>query len=290
MAWNGAPDTLPSVRIMTLAPSLHPTERQVAEAVRADPAACIENTAQELATRVGVGRSTVVRTAQTLGYDGYPQLRVAVAQELALGSPAQPGAEVPGRSALDQLRARAQRFAAQLPHAVSALTEEAVEQFITAVDTADRVLVVANGLSSPLGLDLVLRLTAAGRSAEHFADPVAQQIVAGQLSEDSVCVVISGSGINRSSVETMRSARDSGATIIALTSFAGSPVADLADVLLLLPPDSGGFRDELLHTSRAAFMLLIEFLIDAFHEHRGERGRAARTRMLGVLGGMLQEE
>ena len=83
MTWNGPADAPPSVRIAALAPSLQPSERRVADLIAADLAAAVERTAQQLADEVGVGRASVIRTAQTLGYEGFPQLRVALARELA---------------------------------------------------------------------------------------------------------------------------------------------------------------------------------------------------------------
>ena len=64
---------------------------------------------------------------------------------------------------------------------VKALTDDQLEGFVGALDGATRVLVAANGLSAPLGLDMVLRLTAAGRPAEYLPDTLGQEIAARQL-------------------------------------------------------------------------------------------------------------
>lgn len=289
MTWQGGADAPPSVRIAALAPSLQRTEQRVVEAIAADRGGTVERTAQELADTVGVGRATVIRAAQSLGYDGYPQLRVALVQELAFeasrSEPRRP-AETTG---VQGLRERVSQYGSRLGDTMSALTDEAVEAFIGTLDSADRVLVIANGLSSPLGLDLVLRLNAAGRPAEHFADAMAQQIAARQLGAGSACVVFSGSGANRTTLEAMAAARTGGAAVLAITSFARSAAAEAADVVLVVPPVNEGFRDELIHTSRAALMLLTEQLLDLFIAHRGERGREARATALSVLGGSLQE-
>lgn len=288
MTWHGAPDAPPSARIRSLLPSLQRTEQRVAEAIVADRGRTVDRTAQELAEAVGVGRTTVIRVSQSLGYDGYPQLRVALAQELALEQSAAAAVE-PSDSLAATVRAAASRFGARLAHSMSALTDEGLADFLQALDEADRVLVIANGLSVPLGLDLMLRLNAAGRPAEQLMDAMSQQIAARQLGAGSVCIVISGSGASRATLESMRAAAASGARVLAITSFARSAVAEEADVVLLVPPVNEGFHDELVHTSRAALMLLTEQLVDLFLVQRGERGRAARAAALSVLGGSLQE-
>ncbi|HLS93864.1 MAG TPA: MurR/RpiR family transcriptional regulator [Microbacterium sp.] len=285
MAWHGAPDAPATARIHALAPSMHAGERRVAEAIAADLATTVESTAQDLADAIGVGRATVIRTAQTLGYDGYPQLRVAAARELAHAAPA---AEA-DPSLVGTLRASVERFASRLGHAVSGITEEALDAVIRALDEAGRVLVIANGLSSPLGLDLQLRLTAAGRPAEIVPDSLAQRIAARQMSPRDVCLVVSGSGANEASLAVVRAARDAGARILAITSFARSPLALEADTALIVPSVGESFRDELLHTSRAALTLIIESVVDALIAHRGSRGRDARDAVLRELGTAIRD-
>lgn len=292
MTWTGSPEARPSVRIAALATGLQKTERKVAEAIAQDRGRAVELTAQELAEWVGVGRTTVIRAAQSLGYEGYPQLRVALVQELALESAAQRSdatAPAADGSALGALRGRIAQVGARLGDTLAALTPEAVDAFLDALEHSDRVLVVANGLSGPLGLALVMRLNAAGRSVEHFADPIAQQIAARQLGAGSACIVFSGSGANRPTLEAMAAAREGGAQVIAITSFARSAIVAQADTALVVPPINDSFHDELIHTSRAALMLLTEELVDLFVERSGERGRAARAAALTVLAGAIAE-
>nr|WP_165137805.1 MurR/RpiR family transcriptional regulator [Microbacterium amylolyticum] len=266
---------------------MHPGEKRVAETIAADLASAVERTAQDVADAAGVGRATVVRTAQTLGYDGYPQLRVAIAGEVALE--ASSGDMLADGTLLGGMRASFERFANRLGHTLSGVTEDALQTLVHALDTAPRVFVVANGLSSPLGLDLVLRLTAAGRSAEQLSDPLAQRIAARQLGASSVCLIVSGSGANAQTLSVAHAAKKSGATVIAVTSFARSAIAKQADAVLIVPPVNDSFQDELLHTSRAALMLVTEALVDALIARRGERGHEARTAVLEELADTLRE-
>ena len=282
MTWVGSSDAPPSARVAALAPSMQPSERRVAEAIAADIESAIDWSAQEVAEAVGVGRATVIRTAQTLGYDGYPQLRVALARELARGSA--PPAVTSDGSMLGALRAEVDAFSARLPQTVTALTDDQLEGFVGALDGATRVLVAANGLSAPLGLDMVLRLTAAGRPAEYLPDTLGQEIAARQLGASAVCLVISGSGVNRATLAVMTAARESGARVIAITSFARSAVAESADIALVIPPVRGSFREELEHASRASLMLVTESVVGLLVARRD-----ARSATLSVLGHSLDE-
>lgn len=65
--------------------------------------------------------------------------------------------------------------------------------------------------------------------------------------------------------------------------------AQLADTVLVVPPVNDSFRDELVHTSRAALMLVTEALVAALVTRRGDRGRDARAAVLHELGSTIQE-
>lgn len=285
--WNGSADAPPTARIAMLAPSLHPSERRVAEAISGDVERAIERTAQEVADAVGVGRASVIRTAQSLGYDGYPQLRVALAREVALNGPTVNSTS--DGSMLGTMRSAIDRFAGRLSHTVSALTEEGLADFVRVVDESDRLLVAANGLSSPLGLDLAMRLMSVGRPTDYVPDTLGQQIAATQLGPGSACLVLTGSGANRASLEVMSAARQSGATVLALTHFPRSPAAELADIALVIAPIEDSFREELVHTSRAALMIVTESVVGLVATRRGARARTAEAAVLAVISRSLSE-
>lgn len=267
--------------------SLQPKEKTVAEAILCQPANAVEMTAQQLADHVGVSRASVIRTAQSLGYAGFPQLRVALVQEQAAGSSPLSVATQTNPTATSVADYVAQ-FAERLSASFGALDEGAIQRTIELLDNAERVLVVANGFSAPLGLDFAQRLVSAGRHAEWHTDSTTQRIAAHHLGEKSVCFVFSGSGSSQATLYAARQASDSGATVIAATSFSPSPLTEVADVVLLVPPVNPSFQDELIHTSRAALMLLNEQLVQLLLNHRGERGDEARRASLTMIGDALE--
>lgn len=286
--WQGSADAPPTARIVMLAPALQPSERRVAEAIASDVDSSIECTAQELADLVGVGRATVIRTSQSLGYSGYPQLRVALVREMALAAPYTTG-DAGNDTMLGTVRGAIDHFSARLSRTLSALTEESLEQFVSTLDDSRRVLVVANGLSTPLGLDLTLRLLSVGRPAEFLPDTLSQQVAATQLGFGSACLIVSGSGANRASLEVMAAAAESGATVLAITSFPHSAAARGADFSLIIAPVDDSFRKELVQTSRAALMLVIESVVSLLVSRRGEKAKTAQSATLSVISRALSE-
>lgn len=287
MPVSSSPDVVahPTVRIATALPTVLASERRVLEEVLHQPERVVESTAQEVADRVGVGRSTVVRACQAIGYRGYPQLRVALAAELAHRD-----AEVDyGSSALGRLRADIAALAAALPQVTAVLDEDTVERAVGVLTGSRRLLVLANGLSAPLATDMAMRLTAIGRPADFVADSIGQQIAARGLVPGDGCVVLSGSGASEATLKVARAARQGGAAVVAVTSFRGSPLGELADVELVVAPAATTFQHELERTSRIALAVLVESLVGVVAARSGAVAQATHDRVLDILSDNLAD-
>lgn len=276
MGWEGNKGASLTARVSAVVPNLQKTELKVIDFVMADKSNAIELTAQGLADKVGVSRASVVRTAQTLGYDGFPQLRVALAQELATSSddPEPDGA----------LHATIDRYRTSLDSFSSLVDEAAVGRVVDKIAVADRVLVTGNGFSYPLALDAAQRLSSIGIAADMPLDVMTQQIVAGHLSKQSVCLVYSGSGANALTLDVAKAARESGAEVVAVTSFSNSALADIATDTVVVPVANESFRSELTVTSRAGMMILTEAFVAML-----SNGRALRLAAMEQAGQSLRE-
>lgn len=265
MSWNG-PDTTPaSVRIATVFPALNSSEQRVAATLASDPDLVVDCTAQELARHAGVARSTVVRTCQSLGYAGYPQLRVALARELSAHEPA-PAHDASSSSG--RVRAAIAQSAESLRVVASTLTDAALEDVLDAIAGAHRMLVVGNGLSAPIAAETALRLTVSDRPAEHVADALAQRVFASRLAHGDVCLVLSDTGADPDSIATARAAASGGARVLALTSFAESPLVEIADLTLVVPSSGAALRFPAERNSRLAHALVLEALAEAVASRR----------------------
>lgn len=242
------PADLPaSARLAATARSLKPNQYKVAQFAMENLEMVVDMTAQEVSEKVGVGRATVVRTAQALGYDGFPQFRVALAREI-------PQAQ----NHAEGIAAAAAAVAANLQSLV--IDQEEVDRIAGLLSRAHNVLVVAHGMSAPLGTTLVARLVSVGISAMMHADHTTADIAAAGLSKDSVCVAISGSGVNKPTLRTAAFAHKAGAKVVALTSFSSTPLIEIAHHSLIVPKAYSSFRDEIYHASRVELLFICEQL------------------------------
>lgn len=93
-------------------------------------------------------------------------------------------------------------------------------------------------------MDMQNRLMRIGKNAIVITDSHFQVMRAASMTENTVVIAISLTGSTKDIVDAVSASRDSGATIIALTSYTKSPLTKFADLVLLSsakesPLDSG---------------------------------------------------
>nr|WP_296777458.1 MurR/RpiR family transcriptional regulator [Rhodococcus sp. (in: high G+C Gram-positive bacteria)] len=272
--------------IRSLLPSLLPAEKAVAEVFVGRPSDIVEMSSQQVADAAGASRASVVRTCQSLGFSGYQQLRVLLARDAARALPTEiRSGDGPFAVVVDTF--------SQVGDSIDAMTalldERTVTGAVEALATAATVVVVGNGLSAPLASDADARLRSVGVTSYAPSDAIAQQVAAKLLTGKDVLLVVSGSGATAQSTRTARIAREQGATVIALTSFARSDLAGAANFALVVGMRDLSFQRELSVTSRIPHLILLEGLMAALTVRLGDRATAALEATYDVISGSLSD-
>jgi DNA-binding MurR/RpiR family transcriptional regulator len=242
------------------APSLPPSEGRVAAALLADPVAMLDRTIAEAAATARTSVSTVIRLCQHVGLNGFSALKLRLAREVAAaGRPVDRPAEPAGGASPLGLTGEVARALAALPVSRAAAGLPAAARVLRA---AHRVLVAAHGRSQTAATDFTAQLVAAGRRVHCPLDAHAQHLAARMLGPRDACLVVSHTGRTGQTVAVAAAAAGAGAPVVALTSFAASPLADLAQVLLVAGAHAGDPRRERL-ASRLVHLCVLDALAEA---------------------------
>ncbi|TAM71027.1 MAG: MurR/RpiR family transcriptional regulator [Microbacteriaceae bacterium] len=271
--------------IRSLLPSLLPTEQAVAVVLLEHSGEIVELSSGQVAELAGASRATVVRTCQSLGFSGYQQLRVLLARDAGYQASPAPAASGAAGIVGDAFR----HVAAGVTSMLALLDETEVERAVETLASAGRVIVVGNGLSAPLALDAAARFTSMGRAAEAPMDVFGQQIAARLLTPADAALVISGSGASTSTLRVAEAAAQAGATVIAVTAFARSPLTQAAAISLVVTMPDLTFRDEITLASRLPQAILVEGLVAALTDRRGADAVRAKALALDVISDNLTE-
>ncbi|MFJ8041096.1 MurR/RpiR family transcriptional regulator [Kitasatospora sp. NPDC096147] len=251
----------PAARIRARQAEMTPAMSRVAEAVAADAAGCARLSVTELAARTGTSEATVVRTARLLGYPGYRDLRLALAEDAAR-RPA-PVPAVTGDIAVDDPLAEVIAKLARdgrrtLADTLELLDPERLAAAVAAIASARRIEVFGIGASGLVAQDLMQKLQRIGLLAQAHADPHLALTAAVQLRPGDVAVAVSDSGATQDVLEPLTRAAGNGATSIALTARPDSPLARAADLVLAT---SSGYETSLRPAALASRLSQL-FVVD----------------------------
>lgn len=264
-------------------PSLQPSDARVAQLILDEPDAIVYRSVSEVAEAAQTSSATVVRCAQKLGFRGFHDLKLALAQERATFEAAQPETTVvdPRLAVLSQVIAAG----AQTVRDAAALVDPgAFDAVVSALAAAERILFAGIGTSAPLTQDAAYRFSAIGSRAESYADIHVQLLQARLLGPTGVCVAVSHTGSTRETLEAVRAAKESGATTAAITSFARSPLTELVDHVILAGTREVSFRLEAM-ASRLAHLALLDALLVSVASRDEARAQGA----LEIYSQMLSE-
>lgn len=267
-------------RIRAALPALIPSDAKVARAILADPVGVVHLSVGDVAAAAGTSASTVVRCCQRLGFRGFQHLKIALAQDGASRASARPDGsgdsprEVLGRVLLSGARV--------LQDSLSTVGVREFEEAVGALRRARRVLFVGVGTSAPLAQDAAYRFLTAGVRAEAPADVHTQHVAARLLEPPDVCFAVSHTGATRETVASVKAARESGATTIAVTSFSRSPITDFTGIVLVAGGPEVSFRLEAM-TSRIAHLSVLDALFVAVALQTRERANVALDTTADVL-------
>lgn len=254
-----------SIRIRAELPGLRPAERRVAEAVLANPVAVADTPITTMARRSGTSETTVLRFCRSIGMSGYPELRMSLARETTLAERDHPGAaalaaEIDLHDSLADIMAKVVYTDARaVEETAQTLDVEHLQRAVTSVTKARRVDIVGVGASGFVGMDLQQKLHRIGRVAFAWVDTHAALTSAALLEPDDVIIGISHTGTTIDIVEPMQLGKSVGATTVAITNVPGSPVAEVADAVLLTAARETRFRSGAM-ASRIAQLAVVDCL------------------------------
>ena len=197
-----------------------------------------------LARECNVAEATVFRFCRALGFDGYHEMRIALAQANATGTMSSQRELQPGASTETLFEHASARLFTAINGTQNALSVEAVDEAARMLREAKQVFCFGQGGSMLLANDICARFASLSTRFRTSGDSHLQLLTASLMNEADVVLFVSYSGATRDMMETLRTAKAAGAKIILLTHYEDSPGASLADVVLRCgaqesPLDSG---------------------------------------------------
>ena len=240
-----------------------------------------------LARECNVAEATVFRFCRALGFDGYHEMRIALAQANATGTMSSQRELQPGASTETLFEHASARLFTAINGTQNALSAEAVDEAARMLREAKQVFCFGQGGSMRLANDICARFASLSTKFRTSGDSHLQLLTASLMNEADVVLFVSYSGATRDMMETLRTAKAAGAKIILLTHYEDSPGASLADVVLRCgaqesPLDSGSIPIKVA-VLYVAEVLLLRYMLDDPQQTTNAQDRTSEAVAIKLL-------
>ncbi len=256
-------------RIARSMPDMSKGQRAIASFILGNYDRAAYMTAARIGEEANVSESTVVRFAMELGFEGYPHFQKVLQEELKVKLTSVQRLKASAKLADhgDILGAVLQSDIDKLKRTYDRIDRNTFNAAVELILKANRIYILGVRSAAPLAafmgfyFNLIfdnVRLVHTTSVSEMF-----EQILAVRAGD--VVIGVSFPRYSKRTIKAMAYARSTGASVLAITDKANTPIADSADICLLAPSDMASFVDSLV-----APLSVINALIAAIGYRRQE--------------------
>ena len=245
---------------------LRKSEAKVASFVLENANDVINMRIVDLAASAAVSEPTVIRFCRAIGYNGFQAFKLQLAQQLGLGGVYTQFA-VDDTDTVTDLRNKVfDTTVGSLITVRDELDPAVMEQAINTISKARRVEFYGFGASGSVAADAQHKFFRLQLSTSAYTDPHIQHMSAISLDSEDVVVAISQSGQSRALLQSVRLAREAGATVIGLAPM-NTPLSQQCSIPIYvnMKEDHQAFAPV---SSRIAHLVVIDVLATGVALHR----------------------
>lgn len=262
-----------TIRLKEYKKEASPTEMIVIDYILRHPEETSRLTIYKLAEKTFSSPSTIIRLCKKTGYSGYKDFSKDLIYEQAVRT------NFKEKNLSDLTRTdEVEDIVKKITHKNILSLEETeklldVESIQAAVDVmieSDKLAVFGIGASLLVAKDAQLKFTRINKMTFVSEDWHTQLLMAKNMTEKDVALVISYSGQTEEMLTCARAAKDNGASVISITKTGDSPINKLANHALYVAPSEFSFRSGAM-SSRIAQLNVIDILYTSFINKKYEQ-------------------
>lgn len=252
--------------------TLTKTEKKIADFILQDSERSLTNmTLLELAKQLKLGEASIVRFCRKMDFQGFHDLKLTMAIELAREEDKGENGEIDRRQEMEKMI-----------HVIQNTDEyvdwKKVEQAVELMDAEGEIYFYGVGSSGLTAEIAETRLIRMGRRSKAIKESHGQTIQSAIMGPKDVLVVISVSGTTNDLYHATKIARDNGAKMIVITNHENSVIAEMADCVLLSnapeSPVAGGTFGSIVSQ-----LYVLDLLFSCYHMKNREKVRSYRDKV-----------
>ena len=232
-------------------------EKKIADWLLGHPEEIVPLSITELAEQSQSSEATIVRFSKRLGFSGYQELKLSLAQES--NKKIISDSITPEDSCFDVFEKMCNDIYLSLEKTKKSLDPLQLQKAAEMIMAVGSTLLFGLGNSASVALDASHKLLRAGCPAYAYSDNHMQAIAASHVKPGDVAIGISHSGSSKDLVEALHIARSRGAVTLCITNRGKSPIVKESDVALFTDADETKYSILALN-SRLAQLAIVDAL------------------------------
>ncbi|GIP25737.1 putative HTH-type transcriptional regulator [Paenibacillus sp. J23TS9] len=249
------------IKIREMKDSLTPVEKMVAEYVLQNLEEIPHLSIKSLAQLTKTSDASVLRFCKTMGYSGYRSFIVSISASLgSMEEQKDSYTDIqPGDDLSVIISNTSRNNIKSIEDTLSVIDKNEVDRAVQVLRQSNRIVFFGIGASGLVGIDAEQKFSRINKMCHTYTDGHSQLTAATLLDKGDVAVFISNSGNTIEILESLEITKKSGATIIAITKYNKSELADKANIVLNISTPEVTIRSGAMG-SRIAMLTIIDIL------------------------------
>lgn len=264
--------------------SFTPAEKKLADYILSAQDCISRMSISELAGACSVADATVSRFCRRLGYKGYPDFKIAIANASIHRLEDNPlSGEITREDTLETISQKLLNASATaMVQTREVLDLNAVAQAAALLRSSTSVLCMGQGGSMLIASEAAHLFSTISGKFRPVSDSHMQAMAAAMVDSTDTILFFSYSGSTLAMLDTLETARERGCKVILVTRFPKSPGAALADIVLQCGANENPLQSGSI-PARIAQMYLIDILFSEFTRKNLDEAKERRNRIAQAL-------
>ena len=261
-----------------------PAEKKLADYILSAQDCISRMSISQLASACSVADATVSRFCRRLGYKGYPDFKIAIANSFAHRLEDNPlSGEITREDSLETISQKLLNASAMaMVQTREVLNLDAVAQAAAVLRESTSVLCMGQGGSMLIASEAAHLFSTISGKFRPVSDSHMQAMAAVMMEPTDSILFYSYSGSTLAMLDTLKTARERGARIILVTRFPNSPGAALADIVLQCGANENPLQSGSV-PARIAQMYLTDILFSEYTRRNLDEAKESRNRIAQAL-------
>ncbi|MGM1048788.1 transcriptional regulator, RpiR family [Paenibacillus uliginis N3/975] len=250
------------IKIRDMKDSLTPVEKMLAEYILENLEEIPHLSIKSLAQLTKTSDASVLRFCKTMGYTGYRSFIVSISASLGSMDEEQRHQYTdiqPGDDLTTIISNISRNNIKSIEDTMSVINKDAIDRAVKVLRQCKRIVFFGIGASGLVGIDAEQKFSRINKMCHAYTDGHSQLTAATLLEKNDVAIFISNSGDTVDILDSLDIAKKTGATIIAITKYNKSELAEKANIVLSISTPELTIRSGAMG-SRIAMLTVIDIL------------------------------